>query len=99
MLTFISPQVGERHAAIIQRLSEETGYALRIHPHPNQQQILQIAAQLAREAGWQVAKGPGIHVDRAAVSIKLAEPPDADTLAQVRAALEDRTGYTLEAEV
>jgi hypothetical protein len=98
MLTFISPQVGERHHELIQHLSEETGYAMRIHPHPNQQQILQIASQLAREAGWKVIKGPGIHVDRAAVSMKLAETPDAVTLAQVQTAMLDRTGYALVAE-
>ena len=98
VLTFISPRVGERHRAIIERLSQETGYALQIHPHPNQQQILQVAAQLAREAGWRVIKGPGIHVDRAEVSMKLAETPDSDTLAQVSAALVERTGYALVAE-
>ena len=96
VLTFISPQVGERHTQIIHSLSEETGYAISIHPHPNQQQILQIAGQLARDAGWRVVKGPGIHVDRAAVSIKLAEEPDDATMQKVRSSLEDRTGYTLE---
>jgi hypothetical protein len=98
VLTFISPQVGERHAAMIQQLSEDTGYAMRIHPHPNQQQILQVASQLAREAGWKVIKGPGIHVDRAAVSMKLAEAPDEGTLERVLAAMLDRTGYGLVAE-
>ncbi|MBZ0304196.1 MAG: MBL fold metallo-hydrolase [Anaerolineae bacterium] len=94
-LTFISPQVGERHLPLIRELSEQTGYAIHIHPHPNQQQILQIAAQLVREAGWRVTKGPGIHVDRAEVSVKLADEPDAAALETAQAKLEDQTGYTL----
>jgi uncharacterized protein len=95
-LTFISPQVGERHLDIIRDLAEQTGYAISIHPHPNQQQILQIAGQLTRAAGWQVIKGPGIHVDRAAVSVKLAAEPDAASLESVSAQLAEQTGYTLE---
>lgn len=95
VLTFISPQVGERHIEIIRRLSEETGYPASIHPHPNQQQILHIAGQLLREAGWQAVKGPGIHVDRAAVSVKLAEEPEAEAIDALREKLEAQTGYTL----
>ena len=95
VLTFISPQVGERHLDRIRALSEETGYAISIHPHPNQQQILQIAAQLIREAGWRVTKGPGIHVARAEVSVKLANEPDSATFEQVRNRLANQTGYSL----
>lgn len=97
-LTFVSPQVGERHLDIIRALSEETGYAISIHPHPNQQQILQIAGQLIREAGWRATKGPGIHVARAEVAIKLADTPDAETLERVRSSLLDQTGYALVVE-
>jgi hypothetical protein len=99
VLTFISPQVGERHIGIIRSLSEETGYNITIHPHPNQQQILQIAGQLARNAGWRVIKGPGIHVDRAEVSMKLADASDEATLTTVQAQLAEKTGYTLVASV
>ena len=98
VLTFVSPQVGERHLDHIRALSEETGYAIHIHPHPNQQQILQIAGQLIREAGWRVLKGPGIHVARAEVAIKLAEAPDAAALESVRSELLEQTGYTLVVE-
>jgi len=95
VLTFISPQVGERHRETIIGLAEEIGYTMVVHPHPNQQQILQIASALAREAGWSVRKGPGIHVDRAEVTISLAEPPDEMTLEQVNAEFVQRTGYCL----
>jgi Cft2 family RNA processing exonuclease len=95
VLSFISPQVGERHAETIRRLAEQTGYMLTIHPHPNQQQILQIASRLAREAGWSVRKGPGIHVDRAEVSFTLADTPDDDVLAAAAEEFEDTTGYRM----
>jgi hypothetical protein len=96
VLTFISPQIGQRHQTIISQLANETGYILRVHPHPNQQQILQIADSLAREAGWRVRKGPGIHTDRAAVSLTLAEAPSDDQVEVVNTKLLDQTGYQFE---
>ena len=64
MLTFISPQVGERYTEQIAELAKQTGYTLRIHPHPNQQNILTVARDIMRAANWSVRKGPGIHTDR-----------------------------------
>lgn len=97
VLTFISPQVGARYTEIIERLSRETGYAIEIHPHPNQQEILQKASLLFGRAGWAIRKGPGIHTDRAAISITLAAEPDPVQALQVAQDLEEQTGYTLEA--
>ncbi len=95
ILSFISPQVGERHQATIQRLAEETGYPISVHPHPNQQKILQIAQQLARDAGWQIRKGPGIHVDRAEVSMSLGQTPSEADLQAVFDRFAAETGYSL----
>lgn len=95
VLTFISPQVGERFTNVIQALAEETGYTLTIHPHPNQQQILQVVNKLIREAGWSVRKGPGIHVDRAEVSVKLGQEIDDAAGEKIGAAIEEQTGYRL----
>ncbi|MBN1426891.1 MAG: hypothetical protein JXB07_00815, partial [Anaerolineae bacterium] len=96
VLTFISPQVGERYLGMIGGLAEQTGYPLSIHPHPNQQQILQVAQQLMRDAGWSIRKGPGIHVDRCAISVALTTEPDPDEVAKVSAAIEEQTGYQIE---
>jgi Cft2 family RNA processing exonuclease len=96
VLTFISPQVGERYLELIGGLAGQTGYALSIHPHPNQQQILQVAQQLMRDAGWSIRKGPGIHVDRCALSVSLTTEPDPDEVARVSAAVEEQTGYQIE---
>lgn len=95
VLTFISPQVGARHAAIIAALARETGYPMSVHPHPNQQEIIQAAARIAREAGWVVRKGPGIHVDRAEVVLKLAAAPPAAELEEAARRFTEQTGYTL----
>jgi uncharacterized protein len=95
VLTFISPQVGDRHRETIADLAEKTGYPMIIHPHPNQQMISQVASKLARDAGWSIRKGPGIHVEQGAVSFKLAEVPDEVELAQVNEKFHDETGFHL----
>ncbi len=95
VLSFISPQVAERHADLIAQLAERVGYTLEVSPNPNQQVILQIANQLLREAGWMIRKGPGIHVDRAEVTLTLTTPPDQATLDRYQAVFEEQTGYQL----
>jgi hypothetical protein len=95
VLTFISPQVGERHMPLITELAEQTGYPLEIHPHPNQQQIMQVAQALLREAGWAIRKGPGLHTDRAEISVTLVNPPDEAEAAEIAERLEAQTGYRL----
>jgi hypothetical protein len=95
VLTFISPQVGARHQEIIEQLADQTGYALSIHPHPNQQEIMQVVGRLAREAGWRVLKGPSLHVGRLEVALKLAETPDAASVEAVGRDVEEATGYRL----
>ncbi len=95
VLAFLSPQVGERHQATIEQLAEQTGYALAIHPHPNQQQILQVAQQLIRAARWGVRKGPGIHIDRGVVAVSLTAEPAAEQVEKVSEDLFEQTGYRL----
>ncbi len=95
VLTFISPQVGERHMETIHQLSQQTGYALSIHPHPNQQKILQYADKLVREAGWTLRKSAGIHTDSGEVAIALLDEADEETLSQLDAQLQAETGYRL----
>jgi hypothetical protein len=95
VLSFISPQVGERYIEEIQKLSQETGYPLRIHPHPNQHQIMLLANKFLRETDWTITKGPGIHTDRAELSIKVAGDVDASQLEQLNAKLVEATGFKL----
>ena len=79
----------------IRQVAQQTGYALSIHPHPNQQQILQVAQQLLRDTGWSIRKGPGIHTDRGEIAVSLTESPDPAVVDQVCRVLEEQTGYWL----
>ncbi len=96
LLTFISPQVGYRHADTFKELAQITGYDLDVHPHPNQQKIMEVMRKLAQAVGWTISKGPSIYVDRATIGVKLANEPDAIIAEQVAHELDQQTGYQLE---
>jgi Cft2 family RNA processing exonuclease len=95
VLSFISPQVAERHTDTLTQLAQEVGYPLQVSPNPNQQAILQVANQVLRDAGWGIRKGPGIHVDRGEVTVTVGMMPDEATLAHYQALFEEQTGYRL----
>ncbi|MDX2077815.1 MAG: MBL fold metallo-hydrolase [bacterium] len=95
VLSFISPQVGNRHREVMNELSVQTGYPMSIHPHPNQQEILMIANRMVRELGWSLKKGIGIHTDRAEVSITLMTAPDEVALLTATAEFLEMTGYLM----
>ncbi|MBI5928412.1 MAG: MBL fold metallo-hydrolase [Chloroflexi bacterium] len=95
VLSFISPQVGSRHLETIQQLADQTGYELAIHPHPNQNAILQVAQQLVRQANLAIRKGPSIHVDRGEVAFVVTGEPDESDVAQIQGVFEETTGYKL----
>lgn len=95
VLTFISPQVGERHIEAMNQLAQETGYPMSVHPHPNQQQISQVAQAVAREAGWVIRKGPGLHIDRAEVTMALADTPTDEEFKAVNDKFHEQTGYQI----
>jgi hypothetical protein len=94
MLSFITPEVGNRHQKLIESLAERTGYPLMINPNPNQTEVLQIAIGLIQRAKWTVLKGPGLQVSKAQIQVKLntSEPPDLDAVA---VELLKQTGYQL----
>jgi Cft2 family RNA processing exonuclease len=95
VLSFISPQLGERHQAKIREVAKTTGYTLTIHPHPNQQKILEIVRKLASGVGWNISKGPSIHVDRGLVAMSISGEPIETVEAQVKSEFDAQTGYQL----
>jgi hypothetical protein len=95
VLSFISPQVGARHLDTIHKLAKESDYELMIHPHPNQNEILQVARNIAREAKLNVQKGPSIHVDRGEVVIKLADAANETDIDELSQRFEHETGFQL----
>jgi Cft2 family RNA processing exonuclease len=96
VLTFIAPQVGERHMETIKKLSKLTGYTITIHPHPNQQKIMDIVRRLAHAVGWTITDGPGLHTASARVSLSIADAPNPAIAEQVTKELHEQTGYTLD---
>lgn len=95
MLSFISPEVGERYLAEIETIAQEIGWQLSINPQPNQGAILEVARALIARAGWTIHKGPGIYPERSEVSVVLAAAPEEDDQLQVQAAFQEETGFRL----
>ena len=95
VLSFISPQVGQRHQATIDALAQQIGWPLTIHPQPNQGAILDTARRRLQEQGWRVAKGPSIFLDRGEVAVTLAAAPAVDELVALQAEFKAATGYRL----
>ena len=96
ILTFITPQIGQRHAELIAQLAQRVGYTIGIHPHPNQQQIMVSVQQMIAQAGFVIRKGPGLHTDRAVVTLSLEPAPSAEQLLELKAQIQEQIGYTLE---
>jgi uncharacterized protein len=93
VLSFISPQVGERYAPVVAELEEQTGWPMRINPQPNQGGILETARMLLNKAGLAIAKGPSIYPEKAEVAVTLgADPGDPDALVET---FLQQTGYRL----
>ncbi|MEO1166776.1 MAG: hypothetical protein AAFV98_23560, partial [Chloroflexota bacterium] len=96
VLTFITPQLGERHIETINQLGKTTGYPMNIHPHPNQQKLAEITRKFAAEAGWNITKGPSLYIDRATIGITISDSPSDDEVTAMREKVEEHTGYELE---
>ena len=95
VLTFVSPQLGARHADELHKLTARTGYPIRLYENPMQNIILDRAKSLIRQAGWAVRKGPGIHTDRGEVSVKLMDDVPDNEIVSLSSQLEEHTGYRL----
>lgn len=94
-VAMLTPVVGRRHWATIERLQAETGWPVVLSRHPQQQAL----AETVRAAiGRPLAREPGIHADAARVSVRLAgggpvTPAEAELWRQ---RVLEATGYTLE---
>jgi hypothetical protein len=95
MLSFISPQVAERHQEKINQLAAQTGWPLSINPQPNQGAILEAARALLAKAGFAVKKGPSIYLEKSEVSATLASSPTTGQQADLTEAFERETGFRL----
>ncbi|WP_373893866.1 MBL fold metallo-hydrolase [Virgibacillus sp. CBA3643] len=92
---FISPEVAKRYGDMLQELSERIGMNVQFAKQPKQNEIIRIAKEMI-PTSWNVKGNPSVHMDRAAVSVKVGEAVDEKEWGDVRAAIEERTGYLLE---
>lgn len=92
---FISPEVALRHEADLEELSYRIGMPVTYAKNPKQNEIIAATLSLL-PGGWDLKKNPSIHMDRKLVAVKLANSPEAGEVEQVRAKLEELTGYGLE---
>ncbi len=95
VLSFISPQVGQRHQAMIDALAQQIGWPLAINPQPNQGAILDTARRLLQERAWRIARGPSIFLERGEVAVTLTTAPGDGEIAALQAAFTAATGYRL----
>ncbi len=95
VLSFITPEVGMRHQALIEALAQETGYPLSIHPHPNQQQIMQVVLGLCQARGLKLKKNPSLQIAEKQITIEPMSPlNDADRTALQQQIMQE-TAYSL----
>ncbi len=95
ILSFISPQVAERHQDKINALVEQTGWPLSINPQPNQGAILEIARSLLNKSALTIAKGPSIYPEKAEVAVTLAVTSAEPGLVDITETFTAKTGFRL----
>jgi Cft2 family RNA processing exonuclease len=95
VLSFISPQIGERYQAQINALSRQTGWPMSINPNPNQGAILEAARSLLARAGWTVGKGLSVYPEKAEVIAALVDSPSEQETCELAAAFENLTSFRL----
>jgi uncharacterized protein len=95
VLSFVSRQVGERYQEQIADLAQQVGWRLSINPQANQGAISEIARTLLARAGWTASKGPSLYLERAEVTITLANEVEPDGMSALAADFERQTGFRL----
>lgn len=95
MLSFISPQVGERYREQIQAISRQIGWPLRINPQTNQGAITEAVTTILARAEALVTKGPSLYPEKGCVEVKLSEGLEEDRLAEISEEVEEQTGFRL----
>lgn len=94
-LSLISRQVGERHGELLEALSRETGWLVRLNPEPNQDAIKRRARELV-PGSWGLKKEPGFFKVEGYVRVKTEGRPQPEEVRHVSEQLERETGYRLE---
>jgi uncharacterized protein len=94
-LAFLTPELGLRQSRTMQAMANATGYRLRIRPHLNTFDLVEIAKKLAPKE-WRLLKQPGLHQDQGVVRVKVATPRPSEEIAEVCERYNEMTGFRLE---
>ncbi|MFZ3578041.1 MBL fold metallo-hydrolase [Virgibacillus sp. DJP39] len=93
-LHFISPEIAAGYSDMLQDLSNEIGMDVQFAKQPKQNEIIRIAKEAIPPA-WEMKGNPSVHMDKAEVSIKVANAPAEDEFAKICEGVKEETGYTL----
>jgi hypothetical protein len=94
-LAFLTPELGLRQNRTMQAMADATGLRLRIRPHVNTFDLIEIAKKLIPKE-WRLMKQPSLHQDQGVVRVKVAAPPAPEELAEVRERYDEMTGFRLD---
>jgi Cft2 family RNA processing exonuclease len=73
VLSYITPELGERYHEQMEMLAQKTGYAMSIHPHPNQHALILLMLELCEERGIYLVKNPSLAVGERSMMIEVAD--------------------------
>ncbi|MGH9768196.1 MAG: MBL fold metallo-hydrolase [Blastocatellia bacterium] len=94
-LAFLTPELGLRQKRTMQGMADATGHRLRIRPHVNTFDLVEIARKLVPKE-WRLLKQPSLHQDQGVVRVKVAAQPSPEELAEVRERYDEITGFRLD---
>jgi Cft2 family RNA processing exonuclease len=94
-LAFMTPDLGLRQKRTLQAMADATGHRLRIRPHVNTFDLVEIAKKLIPKE-WRLLKQPSLHQDQGLVRVKVAAEPLPEDLATVCGEYNEATGFRLE---
>ena len=97
-LAFISPQVGDRHKALIGQLEARTGWPIVVRQQPNPIAIAEVTKEVV-PAHWGFTGQPSLFKEQGTVRILVSRRPSQTEEEAVRAAFERLTGYQLQLKV
>ncbi|HKQ79560.1 MAG TPA: MBL fold metallo-hydrolase [Blastocatellia bacterium] len=97
-LAFLTPELGLRQRRTMQAMANATGRRLRIRPHVNTYDLVEIARNLAPKE-WRLLKQPSLRQDQGVVRIKVAAPPAPEEFDEVCERFDEMTGFRLEVVV
>jgi uncharacterized protein len=93
-LAFLTPELGRRQKLTIQAMADATGHRLRLRPHVNTFDLVEIARKLV-PVEWRLMKQPSLHSDKSMVQVKVAMLPSPEELADVCQRYHEMTGFQL----